>query len=313
MLKKKILITLAIVLVTLVSCEFKTSAAVVNASPRIKGVDYGPFRDGQRPGGPCPSSTEVQSDIMILKRMANAVRTYGLLDCKIGENVLLATKRARVKLALGLWISGDKEANRREIDELKRLASQGLENVIAVVVGSEVLLRGDLTLEELINYINQVRDIVPGIKVTTAEPWHIWFGSDKRYPDITQLINTVDFIFLNIHPYWEKICIDQAVDAVFERFNMVKETYPTKKVMISETGWPSDGEPNGCAVPSLENQRKYLKEFICQAQQENISFYYFEAFDEKWKAPPEVEAHWGFYNSNRTPKHKSKTLLRCPK
>ncbi|MEK7699866.1 MAG: hypothetical protein AAB332_05630, partial [Planctomycetota bacterium] len=262
MLKRKILITLTTILITLVSFEFIMSAAVFSASPRIKGVNYGPFRDGQRPGGPCPSSTEVQSDMKILKRMANAIRTYGLLDCKLGENILLATKNAHVKLTLGLWLSGDKDANRKEVDELKRLASQGLQNVIAVVVGSEVLLRGDLTLEELINYINQVRDVVPGIKVTTSEPWDIWLGSDKRYPNITPLINAVDFIFLVIHPYWEKICIDQAVDAVFERFNMVKETYPTKKVMISETGWPSGGEPNGCAVPSLENQRKFIKEFI---------------------------------------------------
>ena len=249
----------------------------------------------------------------ILKHMANAVRTYGLVDCGLGEKFLLAAKRARVKLLLGMWLSDDEGVNAQEIEELGRLRAQGLRRVIGLVVGSEVLWRGDLTMNRLIEYINQVRGMVPEIPVTTAEPWHIWAGLDNRYPDPTPLVEAVDFIFPNIHPYWEGICLDQAVNAVFERLGIVQEAYPAKKAVISETGWPTNGEPSECAIPSPRNQRRFLKRFLCRAQKAKIDFYYFEGFDEKWKAPPEVEAHWGFYDSDRTPKHPFDTLRRCPK
>jgi exo-beta-1,3-glucanase (GH17 family) len=83
-------------------------------------------------------------------------------------------------------------------------------------------------------------------------------------------------------------------------------------VVISETGWPSHGAPNGCAVPSLDNQRRFLTELLCQAHQAKINLFYFEAFDESWKAPPEVESHWGVFSANRSPKHSFTPPLRCP-
>jgi exo-beta-1,3-glucanase (GH17 family) len=165
----------------------------------------------------------------------------------------------------------------------------------------------------LIDYIQQVREIVGdlGIPVTTAEPWHIWLGLDGRYPDPTSLVNAVDVLFINIHPYWEQVPIGAAVDAVFDRLDQVRQVYPYKTVVISETGWPTAGPPNGPAQPSLENQKLFLKGFLRQAKAEDLSFFSFEAFDERWKPGSGVEQNWGFYLSDRTPKQDVGTLLCC--
>jgi exo-beta-1,3-glucanase (GH17 family) len=170
-----------------------------------------------------------------------------------------------------------------------------LQRVVCLAVGSETLWRGDVTLDTLIGYLQQAKALVPGIPVTTAEPWHLWLGMDPRYPDMSPLVAAVDIVFPNIHPYWEGLCIDQAVKAGLARVSLLQQTYPTKPLAISETRWPSAGEPHGCAIPSLDNQLRFVREFLCHAHQAKSHFFYFAASDETWKAPPEVEAHWGFY------------------
>jgi len=305
----------------LVSATLLVVASMARATPgQVIGLDYGPFRDGQRPGGPCPSQQQVAEDLQILTSalgLLNSVRSYGVLDCDLGEKILVATRTAGLTLALGTWLSADRATNRTEIEGLRRLASTtGLSGVLGIVVGSEVLLRGDLPMAELIQAIQEVRTIVPGIPVATVEPWHIWLGLDGRYPNPTPLIEAVDVIAVNVHPYWEGVCIGQAVDFVFDRVGRVQIAHPGKLVAVSETGWPTSGESRGCAVPSLLNQSRFLVEFVCRAitGPNRLHFYLFSAFDERWKAALglEVEAHWGLSNPDRTPKHDFAALGPCP-
>lgn len=307
---------LLIVLLTLTLNWSSIAIVEVAAAPpggvRLQGIDYGPFRDGQRPGGPCPTAKQMTEDMWLLTRMSNAIRTYGLADCGLGKNLLKAAAPAPVEIVLGLWLGPDRSANDREIQALRKLKGK-LQHVVAIAVGSETLLRGDLSMDALIGYIGQVRAIVGdlGIPVTTAEPWHILLGLEGRYPNPAPLVNAVDVLFLNIHPYWEQIPITAAVDHVFDKVHRVQHAYPSHSVVISETSWPTAGPSNGAAEPSLENQRAFLKGFLPRAQAEGLSFFYFEAFDESWKPGSGVEKHWGFYRSDRTPKQEVGTLLCC--
>lgn len=290
----------------------------LKALRRVAGVNYGPFRAGQRPMGPCPGFEEIMQDMLILKQMATAIRTYGLVDCALGEKILSAAAQSKMPLALGLWLSGNHQSDDREIDELKRIAAVGIPHVLAVVVGSEVLLRGDMPMENLIGYLTRVKAIVPNIPVATAEPWDIWLGLDARYPNPGPLIKAVDFLFLNIHlnlgvpPARISMCPDEAADAVLTSQRQIREAVPQKPVVISETGWPTDGDLIGCASPSLQHQHWFLVRFLCQAHSERVGFFYFEAFDEPWKAPPEIEAHWGLYTVARSPKQPITIVRRCP-
>jgi len=53
-------------------------------------------------------------------------------------------------------------------------------------------------------------------------------------------------------------------------------------------------------VPSAENQKRFLKEFIYLAKQNDIKYFIFEAFNEPWKAKySDVESHWGLWDKDR--------------
>ena len=276
------------------------------ATPSIRGVDYGPFREGQSPEkGIFPTIQEMEEDMPLLKMMASTIRTYSVTNGF--ENIIGLGKKYGLKVVPGAWLSDNQAANEQEINNLIKVANQS-DNVPFVVVGSEALLRwekgwpGGLPENKLIEYITQVKQNVT-VPVTTAEPWHIWLA----HPN---LVEAADFIFMNVHPYWEGITIDQAANFVLQKYTEVKDEYPAKRAAISETGWPSGGSPNGAAVPGLDNQEKFINNLLELANREAIDLFYFEAFDEGWKTsePNGVGPHWGLYTSQRTPKHSITTF-----
>jgi exo-beta-1,3-glucanase (GH17 family) len=289
-----------------------SAAITFSSAVAIKGVDYAPFRIGEAPSGPCPSAAEIQADMPALKAMANRVRIYGLAGCDIGQKILSATNAARIRTAVGVWLSDDLTANEAEITKLTELMNEGLfKRTDVVIVGSEVLLREEMSVTDLIGYINRVKTIVlpRHIPVTTAEIWPIWLDSRGA-----ALAGVVDQIFMNALPYWEKIPADQARASVLDRFTRVWSAYPFKRVLISETGWPSDGPINGQSIPSLANQRLVLTTVLCEAKKKRMPYYILEAFDQPWKVAREGEvgAHWGFRYVDRQPKHSFTSLKSCP-
>ena len=265
------------------------------------GVDYSPFRDGQNPNaGSFPTAGQMQADMPVLRQMANVVRTYSSTNGL--DQIVGAARSQGLSAAPGAWLSDNASSNRDETDKLIAVAAQNT-NVVFVVVGNEAILRFEngggqgLPASSVIAQINRVRPAV-GVAVTTSEPWHIW----RDHPE---LVAAVDLIFLSVHPYWEGQHIDDAAGFVVQRYTEIKNKYPGKRIVISETGWPSAGNPFGRAQPSLANQAKFIAEFVSRAHAAKIEFFFFEAFDENWKLgePNGVGPHWGFYSAQRNPKH----------
>jgi uncharacterized protein (TIGR03437 family) len=279
-------------------------ASLAHGQERLIGVDYGPFRDGQSPDqGIFPTINQMREDMPVLRRIAPCVRTFSVTNGF--DQIPGLAKQAGLKVVPTAWISrlpGASAANNAEVTQLINVANQN-DNLPFLAVGSETLLRGDVSKEQLIAYINQVKQRV-SLPVTTAEPWHVW----RDHPD---LANAVDLIFLNVYGYWENQTAENAVAYTFQRYNEIKAQYPNKRVVISETGWPTNGEVRGVAVPSLANQKRFVREFIARAAEQNADAFLFAAFDENWKRRRdyEVEAHWGFYTANRQPKHDLISLL----
>jgi hypothetical protein len=158
-------------------------------------------------------------------------------------------------------------------------------------VGSEVLLRGDLTSEKLVEYMDQVRQAVPNVPVATADT----YAQLLTHPDI---VEASDIVLVNYYPYWEGIALENAVPAIHDWHGQVVKAAKDKRVIVTETGWPSDGDTKGLAVPSPENAAFFFKNFISWARANGIEYYYFEAFDEPWKSQYEGPqgAHWGIWD-----------------
>ncbi|GAB6142217.1 glycosyltransferase NdvB [Methylosoma difficile] len=262
------------------------------------GVTYDPMRkEDTQTGNTYPSEADIDSDLALLENKVHAVRTYSMLkgQHKIPE---LAAKH-NLNVTLGAWIDGNLEKNRQEIETLISTTATDNPKIIRVMVGNEVLLRDDIPIDALIEYIREVKKRTNSWRpVSTSETWDVWL----KYP---QLVNEVDFIGMHILPFWEGIPADEAVDYAFERYHEVQKAYPNKPIVITEVGWPSDGQPFKHATASRANQAKFLREFLNRADKEKMTYYIVEAFDQPWKKSIEgsAGAYWGVFDADRQPKY----------
>ncbi len=261
------------------------------------GLTYDPTRKGDDPRDNIfVNEADIDKDLALLENKVHAIRTYSMLrgQHKIPE---IAAKH-NLNVTLGAWIDGNLEKNRQEIETLLDIGRQNNPKVIRIMVGNEVLLRNDIPEEALIEYIREVKKRGNGRPVSTSETWAEWLKHPK-------VVEEVDFIAVHILPYWEGIAAEDAVDYIFDRYHDVQKAYPNKPVIITELGWPSDGQPARHATASVSNQAKVLREFLNRADQEKITYYIVEAFDQPWKQSIEgsAGAYWGIFNADRVAKY----------
>lgn len=260
------------------------------------GLTFDPMRKGDtKTNGSYPSTQEIDRDLSLLANKIHAVRTYSVLQ-GLDQVPVLAAKY-HLNVTLGAWIGADLATNRQEIDTLVNTVHHDNQNIVRVIVGNETLLRRDVSEQTLIAYLREVRQRVDQ-PVSTSETWDSWLA----HPE---LANEVDFIAVHILPYWQGLNVDDAVDATFSWYHRVQAAFPNKPIVITEVGWPSDGQPFKHAIPSRANQAQFLRQFINRADKEKVTYYIVEAFDQPWKKSIEgsVGAYWGLYDSDRHPKY----------
>jgi len=267
-------------------------ATTATSEYQTYGLNFSPYIDGQDPNiGSEISEEQLRTRMEIIKPYTVWIRTFG---CSNGlEKAGSIAHSLGLKAALGAWIGPDLTANEQEIQNLIAAAKAGEADML--IVGSEVMLRGDLSEDQLINYINQVKQAVPEIPVSYADV----YGELLSHPKI---INAVDIVLVNYYPYWEGININSAVAAINGWHEQVTAAANGKQVIVSETGWPSAGNQIGNAIPSLANASFYFLNFVSWARANDVDYFYFEAFDESWKAAYEGPqgSHWGIWDKDGT-------------
>ncbi|MDT8386773.1 MAG: glycosyltransferase [Thiogranum sp.] len=272
---------------------------------RIQGFAFSPFQKDENPNwNKFPSPEEIENDLILLAGKTHAIRTYSV-DKTLGEIPRLAEKHD-INVALGAWVDADTERTRKEINKALGIAVRA-HNVVRIFVGNEVLLRGDIPVEELIEHLDMAQSETD-IPISTAEPPYIW----KNYPE---LVDHVDYIAIHLLPYWEGISVDTAVDFVVNNVNEIKQLYPDKPIVIAEVGWPSNGRTIKDAVASNAAEATFLRRFLARAVEEKYTYYLMEAFDQTWKRDleGEVGAYWGVYDVERQPKFQfSAPIVKIP-
>jgi exo-beta-1,3-glucanase (GH17 family)/cellulose synthase/poly-beta-1,6-N-acetylglucosamine synthase-like glycosyltransferase len=261
---------------------------------RVQGMAFSPFQAGQDPVVQVlPTEAQIESDLRLLAGKVTAIRTYSTLK-SLGRIPELAA-RHDIKVALGAWLDRQLETNELEVAAAIELANEHA-NIIRLIIGNETILRGDLTVAQLAQQLDRVREAVSQ-PVSTAEPWHVWI----KHPE---LVEHVDYLAVHMLPYWEGIPAERAIDYIAERMDELSRAYPDKPIVIAEAGWPSDGRTRESAVASTSNQAMFLRRFLQRARQEGYIYYLMEAFDQPWKTRYEgaVGAYWGIYDVHRQPK-----------
>ena len=268
----------------------------------LQSVSFAPYRPGQSPlTRTFPTPAQIDSDLKRLEGKVKAVRTYSS-----GENLEAVPQNAGkygLKVWHGAWLNNNDKENLEQINLLIDHANKYKDTIERVIVGNEVLLRKDLTANELRRYIRQVKQRVTQ-PVTYADVWEFWL----RNP---QLADEVDFITIHILPYWEdepigvdrreadgKLAIEKHLVDIYKK---VQARFPGKKIVIGETGWPSDGRMRSDARPGRVEQVKYFSIFRQAAEREGFDYNVIEAFDQYWKARQEgtVGAAWGLLDAQR--------------
>ena len=257
---------------------------------KIHGLSFSPYLEGQNPDDKSIISEEqIAKRLEVIRPYTNWVRTF---SCSNGnEEVPRIAHEKSLKTLVGIWISEDEEENEKEISNAIRIAKEGHVDLLAI--GNEVLLRKDLEIEKLIEYIKRIKSEVPNTKVSYVDAYYMYVN----YPEIVDL---VDVLLVNCYPFWEHCSLDISVNYMKEMYKLAKSVSNGKKVIISETGWPTKGEQYGDAMPSYENAMKYFILTHEWALEEGIETFYFSSFDEVWKMNHEGEygAYWGIWDKD---------------
>jgi len=260
-----------------------------DAGQKLYCVSYAPFRGAQDPlvEGTRVEARQIEDDLALLSKYTGCIRTYSVDDGR--DDVLESARQHGLKVLHGIWVSGDKEKTRRQVAATVALAKTYPDVIAAIVVGNEVLLRGEMATADLIAVIREVKALV-SIPVTYADVWEFWL----RYPDVQ---NAVDFVTVHILPYWEYFPIpaSRAAAHVAAIRNRVAAAFPSKEIVVGEFGWPSAGRMREGARPSPSNQARTIIETLALAQHENFRVNVIEAFDQPWKRALEgtVGGYWG--------------------
>ncbi|MDI3471504.1 MAG: putative beta (1-6) glucans synthase [Pseudolabrys sp.] len=265
----------------------------VGRGEKLYCVSYAPFRGWQSPFDPNTRVTaaQIDDDLARLSKISDCVRTYSI-DEGIDQVPAIAARHG-MKVILGLWLSGKPDKNKYEVETTIKIANENPGTVQAVVVGNEVLLRGELSAPDLANIIRSVKARV-SVPVTYADVWEFWL----RNPS---LADAVDFITIHILPYWEDFPVpaSKAADHVDAIRTRVAKAFPGKDILIGEVGWPSAGRMREGALPSPVNQAKVLQDVLIRAKRSHYNVNLIEAFDQPWKRLLEgtVGGHWGLLDS----------------
>jgi glucan 1,3-beta-glucosidase len=254
----------------------------------MHGICFSLYEDGQRPGD-IITAEQVNRRIQILKPYTKWIRSF---SCTEGnENIPRIAHENGMKTLVGAWLGDDLELNEKEIENLIELAKEGCVDIAAV--GNEVMYRKDLTEEQLLEYINRVKEALPNIPVGYVDAYYEF----SHRPNITE---ACDVILTNCYPYWEGCPIEYSLYHMKSMFNSAKDAGRGKRVIITETGWPSEGGSLKGSFASNENAMKYFIESQLWSKQSNIEMFYFSSFDESWKVGPEgaVGAYWGLWDKN---------------
>lgn len=255
---------------------------------KIHGFCFSLYEDGQKPGD-IIGEEQIRRRILALKPYTNWIRSFSCIEGN--ELIPRMAKEYGMKTLVGAWLGKDEEKNQLEIENLIKLANEGLVDIAAV--GNEVLYRKDLSEEELLDCIAKVKSEIPHIPVGYVDAYYE-FTENPRISDLC------DVILCNCYPFWEGTEFNYSLQHMQQMYRQATLAAKGKRVIITETGWPSKGESLGNAVPSHDNALKYFVLTQLWAMDENIEVFYFSSFDESWKvsAEGEVGAYWGILDKN---------------
>jgi exo-beta-1,3-glucanase (GH17 family) len=277
--------------------------------PVHAGISYGPFRAGQRPGGPGPTREQILEDLTLIAQRWQMIRIY---SSRGPAEDILRTLREHdlpVVMLLGAWIAPNAaEDNAAELSAAIHLANSYPDQVVAVSVGNETQVAWSGHRSSRDALIAHIRTLRAAVKqpVTTADDYNFW-----NKPESHAVADEIDFLLLHAYAMWNKQSLADAVQWTKRTVASIARAHPQLSIVLGETGWATELLRQGDAAKQITaaageaEQATFFAAFSAWATEVGLPYFYFEAFDEPWKGgadPRDIEKHWGLYRVDRTPK-----------
>lgn len=271
----------------------KTKKGLDNLFKRVlrkgmHGLCFSPYEENQKPGHYI-TEAQIRRRMKIIKPYTQWIRSF---SCTEGNELIpIIAKEFGIKTLVGAWLGDDDEINQNEIAGLIKLAKAGHVDIAAV--GNEVMYRKDLTEAQLLAFMKHVKQAIPNIPMGYVDAYY-------EFSDRPKITEACDVILANCYPYWEGCSAEYALLYMKDMYHQALAAANGKKVIITETGWPSFGEGLDGAEPSHYNALKYFINSQVWSDEANIDMFYFSSFDESWKVGTEgvVGAYWGLWDTN---------------
>ena len=259
---------------------------------KMHGISFSAYTKGQKPGDAL-SRAQVESRMAILAPHFNWIRSFSTTQGN--EHIPQVAHTVGLKTLVGAWLGEDAQKNRLEIESLIALAHEGAVDIAAV--GNEVLYRGDLSESELLGFMTEVKERLPD---------HVPMGYVDAYyefEDRPAITEACDVLLTNCYPFWEGCALPYATLYMQDMYRRVHKVAKGKRVIISETGWPSAGGQFYGAESSPPGALLYFVKAMEWAVTDHVEMFYFASFDEEWKVSGDagegdVGAHWGLWDEN---------------
>lgn len=259
----------------------------------MHGLCFSPYEEGQKPGDQI-TEDQIRRRMEIIQPYTKWIRSF---SCTEGNELIpKIAKEFGIQTLVGAWLGNDDKINQNEIENLIEATKEGYVDIAAV--GNEVLLRGDLSEDELLAFIDRVKGAIPTTPVGYVDAYYEF----EIKPRVT---DACDVVLANCYPYWEGCHCDYSLLYMKDMYNKAVRAGKGKKVIISETGWPSQGSSLRAAAPSDENFMKYFINTQRWSREDNVELFYFSSFDESWKvgAEGDVGAYWGLWDKDEKLKY----------
>nr|WP_321243503.1 glycosyl hydrolase family 17 protein [uncultured Psychroserpens sp.] len=254
----------------------------------MHGLCFSPYEEGQEAGDEI-SEEQIRRRMEIIKPYTKWIRTF---SCTDGNEIIpRIANEYGIKTLVGAWLGDDDDINKREIAGLIKLAKDGYVDIAAV--GNEVMYRGDLTEDELLDFMNEVKQAIPDVPMGYVDAYY-------EFTDRPRITEACDVILANCYPFWEGCPLEYSLLYMKEMFAQATSAANGKKVIVTETGWPNMGTNFEGSFPTYDNAMKYFINSQKWSKEDGIEMFYFSSFDESWKVGDEgdVGAYWGLWDKD---------------
>ncbi|MEO0974517.1 MAG: glycosyl hydrolase family 17 protein [Pseudomonadota bacterium] len=261
----------------------------------LHGISFSPYTEGQDPREVKVSAQQIRERLAIIQPHVRWIRTF---SCSDGNELIPAIAKGEgLRTLVGVWLGDDADKNEQELAAGIELARAGHVDVLGV--GNEVLLRGDLDEQALLDYLRRAREAVPQeIPIGYVDAYF-------EFEDHPRIAEASDVILANCYPFWEGCPAEYACLYMKDMYRRAQRAAPGKPVIVSETGWPNIGSDVGGAAPSFDNAIKYFIDTCRWAEEDDVPLFWFSSFDETWKVQAEgdVGAYWGLWDQHGQAKY----------